>query len=312
MQDYTLEAWCNPTDLLPGVADHTFVWCPDTKKLFGCWAGGNISDSKSAKVLTGRWKNAESVANCYRTPMWYAGAERPDTAAVGAYLINGVCHQSANLFMFASTHEWITLRWVTENSGNSGLRPMGLPVSYAAYGPRGAVSPGGLPHWLVWYFSTYKPCADRVGVASSEQDERLQAVLDRLPVKLDPDTVLSEEDNRRLIVAEFAAFVEESQPTIMQAMGLESAEPVSTDRFAGVHMDFLREKDHLLSADYKAGDAASAEALAQRINDMTIEFQKQLESTLGGQGYTQVTGLEPGHQVSIADPQIAHMVNRPR
>ena len=133
-----------------------------------------------------------------------------------------------------------------------------------------------------------------------------QAVLARLAVKIDSTTMPTEDDNRRLIVAQFAAFVEESQPTIMGAMGLPAtAEPVNPERFTDRHMDFLREKDRLIAADYKPGQAGASEALAERINNLTIDFQKQLEDILGPQGYTQVTALAPGQYVSVADPRIA-------
>ena len=302
MSDFTFEAWCTPTVDLPGVADHTYIYCPNApagkNKYFYCWGGGDINAPLSARVMRESGKNAYHVANCYRTPMEYAGALRPDTAALGAYLINGVCHQSANLFMYAASWEWMTLTVV-----DGRLRPMGLPVTYAAYGPRGAPE---LVHWPVWWSTTYKPCANSHGLDAAAEDARKQAVLARLAVKVDSTTIPTEDDNRRLIIAEFAAFVEESQPTIMGAMGLPAtAEPVNPDRFADRHMDFLVEKDELIAADYKPGQPGASEALAERINNLTIDFQKQLEDTLGPQGYTQVTGLAPGQYVKIVDPRIA-------
>lgn len=306
MSDFTFEAWCTPTVDLPGVADHTFVYCPDApagkKKYFYCWGGGDINERLSARVMRESGKNAYHVANCYRTPMEYAGALRPDTAALGGYLINGVCHQSANLFMYAASWDWMELTVVDRK-----LRPMGLPVSYLAYGPRGVPLPGLPPelHWLVWWADKYKPCADKHGLDAAAEDARKEAVLARLAVKVDSTTMPTEDDNRRLIVAQFAAFVEESQPTIMGAMGLPAtAEPINPDRFADRHMDFLREKDQLIAADYKPRQPGASEALAEGINNLTIDFQKQLEGTLGPQGYTQVTGLAPGEYVRIVDPRI--------
>lgn len=307
MSDFTFEAWCTPTKDMPEVADHTYVFCRKApagmNKYFYCWGGGDITAPESALVMRASRKNAYPVANCYRTPMHYMGELRPDTAALGAYLINGVCHQSANLFMYAASDDWIRLTWF-----NGEYRPRGLFATYAAYGPHGAVSPGNpsWPHWLIWRNTTYKPCADAHGAVAAEEEARKQAVLARLAVKIDSNTVPTEDDNRRLIMAQFAACVEEAQPTIMGGMGLPaSAEPLNPDRFADRHMDFLREKDHLIAADYKPGQPGASEALAERIDNLTIDFQKQLESTLGPQGYTQATGLAPGQYVKIADPRIA-------
>lgn len=306
------EAWCTPTVDLPGVADHTFVYCPSAppgrNKYFYCWGGGDINAPLSARVMRASRYNAYQVAHCYRTPMEYAGALRPDTAALGAYLINGVCHQSANLFMYAASYDWMKLTWVDEK-----LRPMGLLVSYGTWGPHGAVAPfaPSWPHWVVWLSTTYNPCAGLQGLDAAEEEARKQAVLARLAVKVDSTTMPTEEDNRRLIIAEFAVIVEESQPTIMGAMGLPAtAEPVNPDRFSDLHMDFLREKDELIAADYKPGQPGASEALAERIDNLVIDFQKQLESTLGPQGYTQATGLAPGQYVKVVDPRIAGLQSR--
>ena len=305
MTDYTFQAWANPTQGLPDVADHTFVYCTDNQRYFYCWGGGDIHHEKSVLILTGKWRRAYPVANCYRTPFTFNGRTYPDTAAVGVYGLNGVCHQSANLFMYASTYSAMTWANRRENSGQWGMRPMGLPVSYAAYGPTGAPSPGTPPaaHWAVWWATTFRPCASRHGKLASEGDS-LDGVQ---PMRIAgaPEEIRTHEDSRRFMVAQFAAYAREAQPVSLGTAGVGAEAFVEPEVFADLHLDFLREKDRLIEAEYKDDAQFIGEPLADRINQLTVDFQKDLEQKLGPQGYTTITGLEPGQQVRLVDPRIA-------
>jgi len=305
MADFTFQAWANPTQGLPDVADHTFVYCTDNQRYFYCWGGGNIHHKNSVLILTGKWKNAYPVANCYRTPFTFNGRTYPDTAAVGVYGVNGVCHQSTNLFMYAATYSKMTWANRQENSGKWGMRPMGLPVSYAAYGPTGAPSPfvPPAPHWAVWWATTFRPCAHNHGLLENEGE--LLGGEQPFRIAGAPEEIRTHEDSRRFLVAQFAAYSREMQSATLGAAGLGADAFVEPEAFADLHLDFLREKDQLILADSTEGAQVIGEPLADRINQLTVDFQKDLEKKLGPQGYTVVTGLEPGQHIRLIDPRIA-------
>lgn len=130
----TLEGWAIPTTATK-YADHTFVYCPDNKSYFGCWAGGDIGATDAVKICTGTYENAYAVANCYRDSL----PGFPDTAGIGVYGYNGVCHQSANCFLYAAG----TLLKLKNG------RPGGLVASTAAYGLYGTTRPFASPPRVV-------------------------------------------------------------------------------------------------------------------------------------------------------------------
>src|SRR5712692_6696510 len=89
----TVEAWAVP--ILFG-ADHTFVAQGDTQTdYFACW-GQHFDPSPKQPICTGNINY--NLANCYRDPLFGC----PDTAGIGIYGVNGVCHQSANCFLFSA------------------------------------------------------------------------------------------------------------------------------------------------------------------------------------------------------------------
>src|SRR5437660_5941898 len=82
-------------------ADHTFVAAgnPPTSggpppEYFACW--GQHYDQAQVGICSGNVNY--NRANCYRDPAFGA----PDTAGIGIYAINGVCHQSANCFLLSA------------------------------------------------------------------------------------------------------------------------------------------------------------------------------------------------------------------
>lgn len=118
-----LEGWVTPTAATK-YADHTFVYCPNYGFYFNCWGGGDIHGPSAVKNCEGDNGQAYIRANCYRCPV----LGLPDTAGIGAYGINGVCHQSSNCFLYAAG---TTLRIVNG-------RPRGLVQSVGAFGTYGA------------------------------------------------------------------------------------------------------------------------------------------------------------------------------
>ena len=272
----TFEAWCSPTDLTD-YADHTFVYCADNGKYFGCWAGGSIHAANSVKISSASYGGAYGVANCYRNPLTANGRTFPDTAGIGIYGVNGVCHQTTNLFMYAVTNQPMMTR---SASGYSLGRPAGMVASYVTYGAWGAVSPGGLSitHWAAWYPAQYARCRN----SSAEH---------AFAVVQDPDVAALGEVE--ILVQEFAAFV-----------NIQGGIPLS-ESLLGQQRAFLQEKQDLLSADYDGQSCVIGENLAERVNDLSVEFQKILEERVGAQRYEELMAVPAGTRIRIVDPRIA-------
>ena len=105
----TLVAMHYPTVLAFGSADHTYVMCGTGRKAWSCWGGktgGTVLRSGS-----GSTSQADAIA------------EPNERAGVTCYLINGVCHQSANRILFPA--------------GIFVMGARGYGVSSAIFGPYG-------------------------------------------------------------------------------------------------------------------------------------------------------------------------------
>jgi hypothetical protein len=85
-----LQGWANHISFC---ADHTYVACPDAgDEFFDCW--GEPSRTGPDRMLICSGEGNYPVANCYRCSLEYEGKIYPDTACIGIYALNGVCHQS--------------------------------------------------------------------------------------------------------------------------------------------------------------------------------------------------------------------------
>ena len=91
-----IEGWATK---ISDAADHTFVRyavSEGTFKYFGCWNGHDGPDPRNICSSQGDY----AVPNCYRgKPV--GGCK--DTAEIGVYAVNGVCHQSANCFLYSAS-----------------------------------------------------------------------------------------------------------------------------------------------------------------------------------------------------------------
>lgn len=299
MSKNTLQGWCTPTDLTD-YADHTFVYCPEKKKYFGCWAGGNINDKDTTKVCSKKYSGAYCRANNYRVNI----GKLKDTAGVGIYGVNGVCHQSANLFLYSAG----TVLPLTKS------RPRGIIASHAMYGVYGTniPGPGGVTTWGIhfaaWYSAIYLQAKTRC-LFSIDESEKLQINSDEsLFQKVNglhssvferKQNILSSED---LIVNEFKIIAKEIAPDI------------DIDRFEGIHRDLLKEKnDILISAkiygdkpeEIKLPQGKQAEDIVEKLNDLVCEFQKSLAKSVGSSQYEHLTGNKQNEIFRIIDPRIA-------
>lgn len=313
----TFEIWTQPTTDLPDVADHTFVYCTNKKKIFGCWASGDIQGKDAQKIARASWRNAYSVADCYRKPAF----NKNDTAGVGIYGVNGVCHQSANLFFYAVSSKPMGGKWI-----NGELRPRGIWASYAAYGPYGSGAPIPIPGTPIpiitaaaffpsWLLAVYNPCRNRQGVLASSTRSSLSGSISGIGEYLldlirkwlqairvgsffrDLEKLYLEADAQKLptwkVTAREVGFLTKQFVSDLDLSGFEQT-----------HGELLKEKADMITADWKETPNIG-EPLAERINDWGVTLQKELEGKIGGEAYQKLTGLPAGQQVRVIDPEIA-------
>ena len=74
--------------------DHSWVCSPGNHRSFECWGGHD--GPKKRRIVGGEGSYAR--ADCYRCPVW----PFPDTAGIGIFAVDGICHQSTNCFLYTA------------------------------------------------------------------------------------------------------------------------------------------------------------------------------------------------------------------
>lgn len=255
MSRQVLEGWATKIN---DVADHTYVYCPSNGQYFNCWGGHSGPDKR--KICSGN--GVYAVANCYRIPAF----GHPDTAGIGIYAVNGVCHQSANCFLYS-----------TDPKATLTIKVRGYFATVVAYGVWGT---GFIFPWLPL---VYNPCWQKYKGNNLMDDyaQKLHAM--HRDLASDPTTV----DANDLLVKETALTAEHYVPSL------------SAGKFEGLHRDFLKEKDGVIASGLRG------EPLADKINALSLEFQKKLAQYLTPEEYRELTGMKPGETVNIVNPEIA-------
>jgi hypothetical protein len=256
-------------------AEHTYIHCPDKDAYFNCW-GNHASPTQGPGIHRFSCQGIYDVANRYRRNILSAH----DTAGLGLYGVNGVCHQTANLFLFSSG------RAITVQDGVKGYA-----ITCLAYGPYGDYGPLDEPSkslfLAMWKATVYDPCYDDY-VQEQEPGGTLFHWFSRLH-----NEIVSQElkfDPLELLHREAAILVEQAVP------GLEAGV------FKDLHLDFLREKNQALATGIKGTQ------MVQTINDLAAQFQHALGDRIGDEAYEKLTGLKAGNTVNIIDPSIAALV----
>jgi hypothetical protein len=252
------------------------------------------------KVCSRKDNDAYCRADKYRVNI----GSYKDTAGVGLYGFNGVCHQSANLFLYSAG---TTLPL-------SKSRPRGIIASHAMYGVYGTDIPGPngaytwAAHFARWYTAFYLLAKTRCWIPFEESEDLEIDSKDNLFQKINGlhssvfdrnQNLLSAED---LIVHEFKIITKELVPDI------------DTDHFEGIHRSFLKAKDEILRSAIFFGDnpeeiklpkGKKAEDVVERLNDLVCEFQKSLAESIGSLQYENLSGNKPTEIFRIIDPRIA-------
>jgi hypothetical protein len=272
----TFELWSYDVNVegLEEFAEHTYIRCRDNSQYFDCW-GGHESPTQGPGVLRFSCNALYHVADCYRRPVF----GRSDTAGIGVYGINGVCHQTANLFLCSSD------RVITIEDGVKGYW-----LSNLAYGIHGDVGPFSVPlqqlFYSFWKATVYNPCYQKV--VSGGPDAGHELLKDIREMRSTVLKFAPKINCREMIHKEAALVAKHAMPDL------------DTSTFKDIHLDFLKEKATLIK---KKG--IKGEKLANKINEIARQFQKSLAERIGAEAYERLTGLKAGQIVNLVDPRIA-------
>jgi hypothetical protein len=251
-------SWC---------ADHTYVAVPNQNQFFECW-GQHYTPPDQVLICSGNGNY--NTANCYRCPVDLFGTIYPDTACVGAYGVNGVCHQSANCFLIETGQ---TLTFAVR----------GYWFSLMMYGTYGTI------FFPWWYLAVFTPCRLRFGVAAPAAEEAAMAANPSLPDQIrklheDAQHEPVPPSRNEMLIREAALVTSHYAPDVDPA------------RHRDLHAAMLADKDAAL-----ASGAHGAE-LAARLNEVAAMHQARFAERLGASAYQQLMGAPPGERVNIIEP----------
>jgi len=253
-------------------AEHTYIKCPDKGTYFDCW-GNHQSPTEGAGIHRFSCEGIYDVADCYRKSILGIN----DTAGIGVYGVNGVCHQTANLFLYSSG------RAITIADGVKGYWLSSL--AYGIYGDLNPFDDPAQPLFLsVWTMTVYNPCYRKFVDSGSNAGETLFQDLQQLHKSIVKDFRIA---SHELIHNEAAILVKQVMPDI------------DTNQFKGIHLNFLKEKTEIIKSGLKGKE------LANRVNEIAVQFQKSLAERIGDKAYEKLMSLKAGETIDLIDPDIA-------
>jgi hypothetical protein len=198
----------------------------------------------------------------------------PDTAAIGIYGVNGVCHQSANCFLYSAG---VSLNFTV----------LGYWASLLAYGPYGT-------NYLWWLAAVYDVCSWFNPAIAAEMPEA---------AAVEPSAV----DKLRDL---YASFLAQAQPPNPHDVIIGEAATVVQHHVPGfnpsvyrdLHAEFLNQKDAAIAT----GD--TGQALATKLNDLSGQLQAAVEKRVGPDIYKKLNGVDAGQTACLCDPRLADAV----
>ncbi len=281
-----------PTPMFANLADHTYVKCGTGRKAWGCW-GGKTGGTELRRG-TGSTKRADAIA----------GAD--ERAGIKCYLINGVCHQSANRILLPA--------------GITVIGARGYGVSESLYGPYGR--PRGP-------FGTCLSPFNQHPEITGDLPECVEAVAGRRKVASKALTRTAEQSrHEQKYIKGVLAIYGRDERVLRSARGLPGPD------LAGFHLKlFMYKVEYNLAGKLEKSASAklrdirmSAEWSRMKIEDLftnkemkaaefvdalnkeTILFQEAAAGTLNTKQYKLIFGLKPGENVVLADPRIVKQV----
>lgn len=284
----TLVCWRYPTTLFAGLADHTYVSCGTGKRAWGCW-GGKVGGNP---LGSGQGSTAQADAI----------AEPNERARITCYLINGVCHQSANRILSPARFTARGARgyWVSEALYGTYGRPRGfLGVCKAPFHRHQNVT-GDLPECVEppegpADFSVEAPVGE--GEVSASMEEYLDTV-----------TAVYEEISPAFWRAEATPVdVASFQLTLFSILveykiGRDFLGTVPGGRLQEIRLR-VEEERYEIEEEFNKGLPVTE--FVDRYNELITRFQHDVARTVDRRQYEALFELNPGEDVVLGDPRIA-------
>lgn len=284
----TLVCWSYPTTLVAGLADHTYVSCGTGKRAWGCWGGkvgGNPLGSSQGSTA-----QADAIA------------EPNERAKITCYLINGVCHQSANRILWPARFTARGARgyWVSE-------------ALYGTYGrPRGFLGICQAPfHHHQDVTGDLSECVEPPeGPADFSVDAPVVDGEDSIPMREYLDTVnaMYEEISPAFWRAEATREdVASFQLTLFSILvdyklGRDFLGTVPGRRLQEIR---LRVEEERYEIEEKFNSGLPVSEFVNQYNELIARFQHDVAKAVGRRQYQSLFELSPGEDVVLGDPRIA-------
>ncbi|MBB4126710.1 hypothetical protein GGR77_002000 [Xanthomonas translucens] len=301
-----LNVCCYPTKLALHAADHAYIECGGGSYGWGCWGGK--SGGTTVRSAHGSTKRADAIG------------EPDERAGVTHYLINGVCHQSANRILMPAL--------ITAN----GVR--GHLLSVSIYGLFGRPSAGFGMFKAPLYtragvFGDLDVCLYQ-GIQTSSQsrafaersfiDESVSLAREIYPeLVLDTDAIWGASQQAAgepwsSYEAERAAkFQIESFRLLVRHRAI-----VTGKRFAVAQYHEMMKIREQFESSREAIEREFVESgqggwyrFVRNFDQLTQEFQASLSAILSGQEYEALLDISPDHRMVLSDPDIVENIYGP-
>lgn len=254
----TMQGWAVH---LSAVADHTYVGNGNSShtpsEYYACW--GQSYTPGNTLICSGNGNTA--IANCYRDPL----LGFPDTAGIGIYAVNGVCHQSANCFLLSANVEL-------------NLNVRGYWLTVVVYGPYGTLFPAWLLGTYAWCsFWNGGPMKEEAVPAEPTVADKIRGLYSGYMAQGQPPTP------HEAIISQAAIVGQHHEPEL---------DPAS---YQDLQAQFLKDKDAVVAK------GKTGRALADELNALSKQLQTELAKRLGASMYKKLTGFDAGVTVDIIE-----------
>jgi hypothetical protein len=252
--------------------DHTWVYSPGNDRYFACWGGHDGPNKRRIVAGNGSYDRAD----CYRCPVW----PFPDTAGIGVFAVDGVCHQSTNCFLYTANR---TLNFAVRGYWFSLFSYGTFGRSYRRWRttPYGRCT-GGTPTAML---GTPKP-QEAPGLTREREGE--DATIRAVREVYAPAMMRGARKHRHELLADEVAAVTRLH-----------APEVNPDQFRDIHRRYLRRKDELIASGHRA------ERLAERLDDLARKTQQELSKRIGREHYERLMGVPADVTLGLVEPALA-------
>lgn len=301
-----LNLCCYPTKLALHAADHAYVECAGGSYAWGCWGGK--SGGTTVRSAHGSTKRADAIG------------EPDERAGVTHYLINGVCHQSANRILLPAL---ITANGVRGHLlsvsifGLFGRPSAGFGMFKAPLYTRAEVS-GDLDVCL--YQGIQASPQSRAFAERTFINESISLAREIYPeLVFETDSILSA--GQQVAGGQWssseaersAKFQIESFKLLVRHRAMVTGKRFSLTQYH--EMMKLREQFALsretIEREFVASGQSGWYGFVRNFDELTREFQASLSTILPGQDYETLLDISSDHRMVLSDPDIVESIYGP-